>query len=246
MSPEAVPTPSKEVLQARKQNLVSHYVSLITKQMPTLKPMVKYLAADGYFMKHDFIVPLLEQGLHVITRMRPDANLRYPYNGARKSGRGRPKAYDGKVDCYNIDKRRIKKFDEDEDAVYYSGIVYCMALKQLVRIVYLQDKQTKRYEIFVCTDTSLKPELILKYYRLRFQIEFLIRDARQHCGLEECQPGSENKLYFHFNMVLSAVSVAKAAVWLSLPKKKREAFSMQNIKLMYYNKILTERIFSSA
>lgn len=213
--------------------------------MPTLKPMVKYLAADGYFMKHDFIVPMLIEGLHVITRMRPDANLRYLYNGTKKSGRGRPKAYDGKVDCNNIDKRRIKKFDEDEESVHYSGIVYCMALKQLVRIVYLQDKQTKRYEIFVCTDRLIKPELILKYYRLRFQIEFLIRDAKQHCGLEECQARSENKLYFHFNMALSAVSVAKAAVWLSLPKKKREAFSMRNIKLMYYNKIITDRIFSN-
>jgi hypothetical protein len=245
MSLEAVQTPSKEVLQSKKQNLVSHYVSIITKQMSTLKPMVKYLAADGYFMKHDFIAPLLKEGLHVITKMRPDANLRYPYNGARKSGRGRPKAYDGKVDCMSIDKRRIRKFDEDKDAVYYSGIVYCMALKQLVRIVYLQDKQTKRHEIFVCTDRLLKPDLILKYYRLRFQIEFLIRDAKQHCGLEECQARSENKLYFHFNMALSAVSVAKAAVWLSLPKKKREAFSMRNIKLMYYNKIMTERIFSN-
>ena len=245
MSLEAVQTPSKEVLQAKKQNLVGHYVSIITKQMPILKPMVKYLAADGYFMKHDFIVPILKEGLHVITKMRSDANLRYPYSGTKKSGRGRPKAYDSKVDCNNIDKRRIKKYDEDEDAVYYSGIVYCMALKQLVRVVYLQDKPTKRYEIFVCTDTLLKAELIMKYYRLRFQIEFLIRDAKQHCGLEECQARSENKLYFHFNMALSAVSVAKAAVWLSLPKQKREAFSMRNIKLMYYNKIVTERIFSN-
>jgi len=63
--------------------------------------------------------------------------------------------------------------------------------------------------------------------------------------LEECQARSENKLYFHFNTALSTVSVAKAAVWLSLPKKKREAFSMRNIKLMYYNKIITERIFSN-
>ena len=245
MSLEGVQTPSKEVLQAKKQNLVSHYVSIITKQMPALKPMVKYLVADGYFMKHDFIVPLLAEGLHVITKMRPDANLRYPYNGIKKSGRGRPKAYDGKVDCNNIDKRRIKKFYEDQETTYYSSIVYCMALKQLVRIVYLQDKQTNRYEIFVCTDTLIKPELILKYYRLRYQIEFLIRDAKQHCGLEECQARSENKLYFHFNMALSAVSVSKAAVWLSLPKEKREAFSMRNIKLMYYNKIMTERIFSN-
>jgi hypothetical protein len=71
------------------------------------------------------------------------------------------------------------------------------------------------------------------------------QDAKQHCGLEECQARSENKLYFHFNMALSSVSVAKAAVWLSLPKRKREAFSMRNIKLMYYNKIVTERIFSN-
>lgn len=245
MSLEAVQTPSKEKLQSRKQNLISHYVSIIKKQMPVLKTKVKYLAADGYFMKHDFIVPLLKEGLHVITRMRPDANLRYPHKGAKKSGRGRPKAYDGKVDCNNIDQRRIKQFDKDEQMVYYSGVVYCMALKQLVRIVYLKDKQTKRYGIFLCTDTLIKPELIIKYYRLRFQIEFLIRDAKQHCGLEQCQARSENKLYFHFNMALSAVSVAKAATWLSVPKEKREAFSMRNIKLIYYNKIMTERIFSN-
>ena len=245
MSLEAVQTPSKEVLAAKKQNLVSHYVSIIKKQLPTLKAMVKYVVADGYFMKHDFIAPLVKEGLHVITRMRADADLRYQYNGPRKSGRGRPKQYDGKVDCHNIDKRRIKKFYQDEDADYYSGVVYCMALKQLVRIVYLQDKQTKLYNIFLCTDTLINPDLIVKYYRLRFQIEFLLRDAKQHCGLEECQARSENKLYFHFNMALSAVSVAKAAVWLSLPKRKREAFSMRNIKLMYYNKLMTERIFSN-
>ena len=245
MSLEAVQTPSKDVLQAKKLNLVSHYVRIIKKQLPVLKTMVKYLVADGYFMKHDFIEPLLNDGLHVITKMRPDANLRYPYKGPEQSGRGRPKAYDGKVDCGNIDKRRIKKFDEHEKAVFYSGIVYCMALKQLVRIVYLQNKKTKQHAIFLCTDTLIKPELIVKYYRLRFQIEFLIRDAKQHCGLEECQARSENKLYAHFNMALSTVSVAKAALWLSVPKKKREAFSMRNIKLMYYNKIMTERIFSN-
>ena len=121
--------------------------------------------------------------------------MRYTYNGPKQTGKGRPKAYDGKVDCNNIDKRRIKKFDADEQAAYYSGIVYCMALKQLVRIVYLQDRQTSRYDIFLCTDILIDPALIVKYYRLRFQIEFLIRDAKQRCGLEECQARSENKLY---------------------------------------------------
>ena len=245
MSLEAVQTPAKEVLKAKNLNQVGHYVSVIKKQLPTLKTMVKYLTADGYFMKHDFIAPLLKEELHIITKMRPDADLRYTYNGTKHNRRGRPKLYDGKVDCTSIDKRRIKKFDEDDKVIYYSGIVYCMALKQLARIVYLQEKASKRYEIFLCTDTLINPLLIIKYYRLRFQIEFLLRDAKQHSGLEECQARSENKLYFHFNMALSVVSVAKAALWLSLPKEKREAFSMRNIKLMYYNKIITERIFSN-
>lgn len=83
MSLEAVQTPCKKVLQASQDNLVSHYVSIVKERMSTLKKMVKYLAADGYFMKDNFITPLLADGLHVITKMRPDANLRYPYHGPK-------------------------------------------------------------------------------------------------------------------------------------------------------------------
>ena len=246
LSLEAVQTPASEVLEAKQLNLTSHYVSILLKQLPVFKAMeVKYVVADGYFMKHDFIHPLLKEELHVITKMRPDANLRYLYNGPKAKGKGRPRLYDGKVDCTRIDKRRIRSFSQDEHAVYYSGIVYSIALKQLVRIVYIADKQTRRYQILVCTDTALDAEKLVQYYRLRFQIEFLIRDAKQYCGLEQCQARSEQKLYFHFNMALSSVSAAKAATWLCLPQNKRGAFSMRNIKLLYYNKMMTETIFSN-
>ena len=245
MSLEIVQTPSKDILEAKKQNLVGHYVGIIEKNLSTLKALVSHLVADGYFMKYEFIIPVLKQGLHVITKMRSDANLRYIYSGPKKKGRGRPKAYGGKVDCACIDKRRIKLFDEDDVACYYSGIVYCIALKCLVRIVYIQEKETGRYDILLSTDKELDGALIVKYYRLRFQIEFLIRDAKQHAGLEDCQARSENKLYFHFNMAFTVVSIAKAATWLTIPKEQREAFSMRNLKLLYYNKLLTERIFEN-
>lgn len=65
-----------------------------------------------------------------------DANLRYLYNGP-KVRQGRPKIYDGKVDCKNIDKRRIRQVGEDERVIYYSGVVYSMALKRPVRIAYV-------------------------------------------------------------------------------------------------------------
>ncbi|SEN12909.1 hypothetical protein SAMN05216436_1121, partial [bacterium A37T11] len=51
-------------------------------------------------------------------------------------------------------------------------------------------------------------------------------------------------LDFHFNMALSAVNIAKAANWLSIPKEEREAFSMADIKTMNHNALLLETIFS--
>jgi hypothetical protein len=228
MSLEAVQTPGKEELRTKGQNLVSHYVSIIKKQMPVLKTMIKYLVADGYFMKRDFINPLVKEGLQIITKMRPDADLRYPCKEAKQSKRGRPKLYHGKVTCTNIDKRRIQKFEEDEQAIYYSGTVYCMALKQLVRIVYMQDKQSKRYEIFLCTDVLIKPDLIIKYYRLRFQIEFLIRDAKQHCGLEECHARSEKQIIFSFQYGTQQCVCCQSRSMAFPPKRKKRSIFPKN------------------
>jgi hypothetical protein len=245
MSLKTVQTPAKKVLDEKNWTMINHYVDVIKSQMEQLKDMVQYLAVDGYFMKKDFIQPLITSGLHIITKMRPDANLQYLYTGPKKPGRGRPKLYDSKVNCSNPDKRRIREFAVDNDAIYYSGIVYSAILKQLVRIVYVEHRETDRYEILLCTDTALNPASILRYYRLRFQIEFLIRDAKQHAGLEQCQARSENKLAFHFNMAFTTVSIAKATFWLRLPQQKRGTFSMRNIKLAYYNKFLADRIFAN-
>ena len=82
---------------------------------------------------------------------------------------------------------------------------------------------------------------ILDIYRTRFQIEFLYRDAKQHTGLTNSQARSKEKLHFHCNMSLTAVSVAKAVHWLSIKKEKRRAFSMANIKTMNHNALLLKR-----
>jgi hypothetical protein len=51
----------------------------------------------------------------------------------------------------------------------------------------------------------------LERYALRFQIEFIFRDAKQFTGLTHRQSTNKTKLENHFNLALSAVSVAKAA-----------------------------------
>jgi hypothetical protein len=52
---------------------------------------------------------------------------------------------------------------------------------------------------------------------------------------------SENKLDFHFNMALTALNVTKVEDWLSIPKEKRETFSMTNIKTLNHNMLIIDR-----
>jgi hypothetical protein len=224
---------------------MEHYVNIVMKNIDSILSYTRYLAADGYFMKSSFIDPLLKLGLDIITRMRPDANLSYLYNGPQKTGRGRKKFYAGKVDVKNIDKRRWKSCYEDEHLQGFELKVWCVSLKRIVKAVYVEFKDRKAYTILLSTDIEQEGVKIIRYYQLRFQIEFLIRDAKQYTGLEECQARSETKLYNHFNMSLMSVSLMKLTCWATLTNKEQIPFSMRSIKTYFYNKFLTETIFSN-
>jgi hypothetical protein len=239
-SVESIQTPA-----AMQGKLMDHYVEIIMNRLKMLLSFTKYLAADGYFMKSSFINPLLKEGMHIITKMRQDANLSYLYSGPQQKGKGRKKLYAGKVNVKNIDKRKWKQCYHYESIDAYELIVWCVALKRVVKVVYMKFGDTDRYAILLCTDTNLEGAKVIEYYQLRFQIEFLIRDCKQYTGLEECQARSEIKLYNHFNMSMMSVSLMKFKCWATLPEKEDVPFSMRSIKTWYYNKFLTETIFSN-
>jgi hypothetical protein len=48
-----------------------------------------------------------------------------------------------------------------------------------------------------------------EYYKSRFQIEFIFRDAKQFTGLCDCQSRQQKALDFHFNTSLAALNIAK-------------------------------------
>ncbi|MBN3883449.1 MAG: transposase [Nostoc sp. JL34] len=50
---------------------------------------------------------------------------------------------------------------------------------------------------------------IYHFYKLRFQIEFIFRDAKQFTGLSDCQARDVKKLDFHFNASFTALNIAK-------------------------------------
>nr|WP_268967701.1 transposase [Zooshikella ganghwensis] len=59
------------------------------------------------------------------------------------------------------------------------------------------------------TDTKLEAITIIDYYKARFQIEFLFRDAKQHTGFTHCQSRKKEATHTHLNASLSAINVLK-------------------------------------
>ncbi len=207
MSLEAVQTPSVKELRQAGKTLVTHYAPIVIERKEELGSISKYFVADGYFAKQGFVNPLLEQTqLHVISKMRKDANLYYLYQGKPTGKKGRPKMKGGKINMKNVDKRRLQMCYEDKDTKVYQGIVYSAALKRKVKLAYVgywkNGKFTSQYAVLFSTDIALHGEFIYRYYKGRFQIGFLFRDAKQFAGLTHSQARSENKLHFHFNASL--------------------------------------------
>jgi hypothetical protein len=250
LSLEAVQTPAVKELRAEGKTLINHYASLVIERKDTLLSFSKYLAVDGYFAKKEFINPITKQtSLELISKMRSDANLYYIYKGEHSGKRGRPKTVDGKIKIIKPDKRKIKLCYEDDEVKIYEGIVYSKSLKRRIKLAYVErwedDKYTGAYAVLFSTDLDMDGRQIYLYYKSRFQIEFLFRDAKQFTGLNQCQARSENKMNFHFNASLTTVSIAKAAYFLKNRKQYKESFSMSNVKSLNLNKIIADRIFAN-
>ena len=225
-------------------SLTDWYAKVIRERKETLCSISKYLVADAWFSKKPFVDQVLEMKMHLISRLRDDADLKYLYRGEASGKKGRPKKYDGKIDIANINTDYFELIAQTPEETIYSAIVYSKALKREIRLVhvtYTSNKGKITRKLYFCTDTKIDATEILDCYRSRFQIEFLYRDGKQHTGLTDSQARSENKLHFHFNASLTAINIAKAEHWLSIPKQERQAFSMADIKTMNHNKLLLQR-----
>jgi len=241
---EAIQTPTYKDIENKGLTLLDWYADIIVQRAENLNSISKFLVADAYFSKRPFVDKILNStDFNVISRLRNDADLMYLYKGKPTGKKGRPKTYDGKIILKNINKDYFKLIQDNEKSTTYSAIVYSKGLKRNIKLVYeeLKNNKKKSWLLFFSTDTKLDALMILKYYKNRFQIEFLYRDGKQHTGLNDCQARSENKLHFHFNASLTAINLAKVEYWFSLPKKQRGAFSMANVKTMYHNTLMLQR-----
>lgn len=218
---------------------VDFYVEQILDCLPHLSA-VTYFVADGFYAKSKIIKVLCDNGKHLITKLRPDANLLHAFEGEHPKGKRGPKPKFGDKAGYN-DLGKWVHVGRDEKYAYlevYSQILWSPQFERWLRIALVHNTRTGKYILLACTDTSLSARLVLTYYQLRFQIEFLFRDAKQFTGLCHCQARSEQKLDFHFNLSLAAVNVAQVQRKLN-PSIK----SMNDLTRRAFNQKLVENLF---
>lgn len=241
---EAVQTPGGKGDPNSDENLLDWYGNVLYERKETLAELSSYIVADAYFAKKPFVDRVLSMKMHLISRLRDDADLKYLFYGEKTGKKGRPRKHDGKINWANLNQDYFNVIQIDELTTVYFAIVYSKSFKRNIKIACeftTSDKGKVTHKIYFSTDLDMEAQDIIKYYRSRFQIEFLYRDGKQHTGLEYSQARSSNKLHFHFNTSLTSINIARVCHWLSLPKEKREAFSMADVKTLYHNMLLLER-----
>jgi hypothetical protein len=228
-------------------NLLHWYCQIIRENHLYFKELTNYLVADSFFAKSEVVQTIMALGMHFISRLRDDAVLFYLNREPKTGKRGAPKKYAGRINAAEPDMKFFTLCYNTKELKVYNAIVYCKAFKRNINLsiaVFCNDngKEVAR-KLYFSTDIEMNGMKIVSFYRSRFQIEFLYRDAKQHAGLEHCQARSKNKLHFHFNAALTAVNIAKLN-WLDTRKSESEAFSMANFKTMCHNMLLIERFIS--
>lgn len=196
---------------------------------------VVYFACDGFYAKIKVFEAFAQAGKHIITKFRSDADLRYLYQGEHPTGkRGPKKRYDGKVDFKELSRWQYVGIDHQMPHLeLYTQVLNSPRFKRDFRVVLVRNIHLNRYILLACTDLELSARNILRFYQLRFQIEFLFRDAKQFTGLNHCQARDANKLHFHFNMSLAAINLARLEM-----KQTQTTRSLNNFTRRAYNRKL--------
>ena len=244
---QTVPTNQNKKAEAEdEETRIDQYLQHLRDVQPYLKEDESYLAVDGFFSKKKFIDGVTDLKLHQIGKLRCDADMRYLYTGPkREKGSGRQKVYDGKVNWQDLS--RFTYHHTQEDIALYSLVINHKCFKRNLKVVVLINckiKHKKNYVILFSTDTDLDAQTILTYYKARFQIEFIFRDAKQFTGLSDAQTRDQKRLNFHFNAALTTLNLSKAEHRQAQGDTPPKPFSMASIKACYFNAFFLEKIFA--
>jgi len=181
---------------------------------------VKYLTLDGHFGNNQAVLLARQNELELISKLRRDAVLFEKYEG-EYGGRGAKKKYGKRLRYDLLPLKYLQRSEREGNEIinYYAGEFWHKEFAEKLKVVIIVKidvaKQKLGHAILFSSDLELEWEKLVEYYRLRFQIEFNFREAKQHFGLEDfmnqTEEGVKNASNLAFLMVLLSAKLLKSS-----------------------------------
>jgi len=236
---------ARQTVDEDEKTRVDLYAEHVVSKASSLSKLgVKYIAADAYYSKVKFVSAVTQAGFELVEKLRVDANMKWLYQGPY-SGLGRPKKFDGKVNI-DTDLARFEGVESEMEGVeVYTAVVRSKHLNCKIKVVLLRWSKEEKIgtALLYSTDTQLDATTLIRYYKARFQIEFLFRDAKQHTGLTHCQSRRKEATHTQVNASLSTLNLLKLEDRKEKNADTEAVISIATWKRKKFNQHLMIRLF---
>ena len=205
-------TPKAEVTLTPELSRIAGMLAALLHLVAGLIPL-RYLVLDGHFGNHNALHMVRQCNLHLISKLRSDAALYFPYTGPY-AGRGPRRKYGRQVDYDALPAQYLKATTVEghiQTRVYQMQLLHKEFTQPLNVVMIAKTNlrtQARAHVVLFSSDLDLTSASLVDYYSLRFQIEFNFRDAKQYWGLEDFMNVTPTGVTNAANLSLFMVNVA--------------------------------------
>jgi len=249
------PKGSKNKHNIKKEGLLyDSFEFLLAKVVPLLAAIglgIRYVVGDGAYGNKTCCLITNQFGLALISKLNRNTGLYLPYQGEYK-GRGRPKKYGDKLDYQNLpEEYLISSLVEDGiwskmyqiKGVWTKHMPYLISVVILIKID-LKTQKAARVVLF-STDLTLPGDTIVRFYGLRFQIEFNFRDAKQYFGLSDFKNVKEQQVNNAVGLALFMDNLSLVLIEQAKTQWKESTLSIQDLKAYFRAEKYLYEIFNT-
>ena len=240
--------PNKAKASASLSPELQRIQTLLQAQLQLIGGMITlvYLALDGHFGNSPALQMVRACGLQLVSKLRADAALYWPYDGPY-AGRGPHRKYGAKLEIAAIPARYLRDTSVEgriETSIYQAELLHKEFPQPLNVVVIVKTNlatQARTHAILFSSDLELPAAKLIEYYSLRFQIEFTFRAAKQYWGLEDFMNVTAAGVTNAANLALFMVNLS--AVLLGAVRQTDPQCSVLDLKAAYRGyKYVTETI----
>ncbi|MEL7049170.1 MAG: transposase [Pseudomonadota bacterium] len=196
---------------------LAHIQTLLLEVMSVVGETVSvaYCVLDGAFGNNNAVQMVRRCDLHIVSKLRRNAALYLPFTGQQKK-RGRRRQYGDRLDYANLPHSLCVSdttVDGIRTRIYNTPCWHRRFADQLNVVVMVKlnlQTQQQAHIILFSSDLGLAWDKLVDFYKLRFQIEFNFRDAKQFWGLEDFMNIKELPVSNAANLAMFMVNVSQA------------------------------------